>query len=89
VPKITISNTIGLNLFFKTAISILLISNHNSFRVLFDKIPSVYFIGKIYIFKFQRWKWPAKGTVSTVPSDVTEETSRRQLKTFLFNCLDN
>jgi len=33
-------------LFFKTAISILLISNHNSFRVLFDKITSVYFIRK-------------------------------------------
>ena len=36
---------------FQTAISILLISNHNSFRVLFDKIASVYFIWKknIYI----------------------------------------
>jgi len=46
-PKIIISNT---SLFFKTAISILVISNHNSFRVLFDKIASVYFAGKyIYI----------------------------------------
>jgi len=46
-PKSIISNT---NLFFKTAISILVISNHNSFRVLFDKIASVYFVGKyIYI----------------------------------------
>jgi len=46
-PKIIISNT---HLFFKTAISILVISNHNSFRVLFDKIVSVYFAGKyIYI----------------------------------------
>jgi len=46
-PKIIISNT---NLYFKTAISILVISNHNSFRVLFDKIASVYFAGKyIYI----------------------------------------
>jgi len=35
VPKIIINNTISL--FFKTAISILVISNHNSFRVLFDK----------------------------------------------------
>ena len=42
VPNIIISNTI--NLFFKAAISILVISNHNSFRVLFDKIASVYFI---------------------------------------------
>jgi len=35
-----------VNLFFKTAIriSILVISNYNSFRVLFDKIASVYFI---------------------------------------------
>ena len=39
-----INNTI----FFKTAISILLISNHNSFRVLFDKIASVYFIRKTH-----------------------------------------
>ena len=30
--------------FFKAAVSILLISNHNSFRVLFDKSASVYFI---------------------------------------------
>jgi len=28
----------------KTAISILVISNHNSFRVLYDEIASVYFI---------------------------------------------
>jgi len=35
---------------FKTDISILVISNHNSFRVLFDKIAFVYFIWKyIYI----------------------------------------
>jgi len=39
VPKITINNTI--NLLLITAISILVISNHNSFRVLFDKIDSV------------------------------------------------
>ena len=64
VQKITINNTINL-VFFKIAISILLISNHNSFRVLFDKIASVYFIWK-YIFIFQHWKWPAQGT-STVP----------------------
>jgi len=31
-------------LFSQTAISILVISNHNSFRVPFDKIASVYFI---------------------------------------------
>jgi len=30
--------------FLKTTISILLISNRNSFRVLFDKIAFVYFI---------------------------------------------
>jgi len=29
---------------FKTAVSILVTSNHNSFQVLFDKIASVYFI---------------------------------------------
>jgi len=37
VPKILINDKI--NLFRKTAIS-----NHNSFRVVFDKIVSVYFI---------------------------------------------
>ena len=42
VAKIIVNNTI--NLLLKTAISILLISNHNSFRVLFDKIASVYCI---------------------------------------------
>jgi len=40
VPKTVIHDT---NLFL-TAISIFLITNHNSLRVLFDKIASVYFI---------------------------------------------
>jgi len=34
--------------FSETAISFLVISNHKSFRVLFDKIASAYFIGKMY-----------------------------------------
>ena len=42
VPKIIINNAI--NIFLKTAINILAISNHNSFWALFDKIASVYFI---------------------------------------------
>jgi len=42
VPKNMINNTI--NLFFKTAISVLIVSNHNSSRVLFDRIATVYFI---------------------------------------------
>ena len=42
VPKVIINNTI--NLFFKAAVSMLVISNHNGFRVLFDKTASVYFI---------------------------------------------
>jgi len=42
VPNIIINNT--LNLFFETAMSILLISNHNIFRVLIDKNTSAYFI---------------------------------------------
>ena len=42
VPKIIINNTV--NLFYKTAISAFIISNHNSYRVLFYKIASVYFI---------------------------------------------
>jgi len=40
VPKIIINDIV---IFSQTAISILVISNHNSFRVLFDKIASVYF----------------------------------------------
>jgi len=36
VPKIVIIDTV--NLLLKTAISILVISNHNSFRALFDEI---------------------------------------------------
>jgi len=46
LPEIIINNRV--NLFRKTAIRILVISSHNSFRVLFDKIASVYFIWKIY-----------------------------------------
>jgi len=47
VPTIIINET---KIIFKTAISILKISSHNSFRVLFGKIASVYFISKyIYI----------------------------------------
>jgi len=36
-------------IYFKTAISILLISSHDSFRVLFDKIASVYILFEKYI----------------------------------------
>ena len=42
VPKIIINDT--RSLFFITAISILVISNRSSFRVLFAKIAFVYFI---------------------------------------------
>ena len=46
--KIIINDAV--NLFFKTAVGILLISNHSSLRVLFDKIASVYIlVEKIYI----------------------------------------
>ena len=48
VWKIMINDRI--HLFFETAISILVISNRNSFRVLFDKIAFAYFIGKIYLY---------------------------------------
>ena len=64
MPKIITSDTVKL--FSYNAISILVvISNHNSFRVLLDKIASVYFVGKIRLY-FWHWKWPARGT-STVP----------------------
>ena len=39
---LTINSTV--NLILKTVINILVILSHNSFRVLFDKIASVYFI---------------------------------------------
>ena len=48
VPKMTINDTI--NLFLQIALSILVISNHNSFRALFEKIASVYFLWKIYLY---------------------------------------
>ena len=39
----------GHRVYSKTAISILEISNHNSFRVVFDKNASVYFIWRTYL----------------------------------------
>ena len=70
MTKIIINDTIYL--FLKTAISISLISNHNSFRVLFEKIASVYFIWKIYLY------------FSTVPllyrhTFIVAHTNRRQI----------
>jgi len=48
LPKMMINDTISL--LFKSAISIFVISNRNRFRVLFDKIASVYFYLKnIYL----------------------------------------
>jgi len=64
VPKITINNTI--NLFYWTAISILVISNHSSLRVLFDRFASVYFIWKIYLY-FLALEIAGRGNPSTVP----------------------
>ena len=48
IPKIIINDT--KKNYFWTTVSILVISNHNSFWVPLDKIASVYFIGKIYLF---------------------------------------
>jgi len=48
VPKIIINDTI--NFVFLTAINILVITNHDSIRVLFDKPASVYFVGKIHLY---------------------------------------
>ena len=50
VPKIILNDTIDL--FLKTAIIILVISNHNSFLVLTDKTAFVYFIWKMYLYQF-------------------------------------
>jgi len=49
VPKNIINDAIN-SFFIETAISILVISNHNSFRVLYAKIASVYFIRKTYLY---------------------------------------
>ena len=43
VQKIIINSTINL-CFFENPVSILVISNHNSFQLLFDKIASVVFV---------------------------------------------
>ena len=54
VPNESVSRIIRndtTTLFVRTAISILVVSNRNSFRVLFDKITSVHFIRKnVFIF---------------------------------------
>jgi len=66
VPKIVINDAINF-IFFKlqSVISILPTLNHNSFRVLFDKIASVYFIFEKYTY-ILALEMPAQGT-STVP----------------------
>jgi len=47
VPKIIINDTI--NLFF-TAVGILVTSNHNSFRVVFDKLlPNIFYVKNILL----------------------------------------
>ena len=43
----------------------MIISNDNTFRVLFDNTASVYFIRKTTLIRYH-WKWSAQGT-STVP----------------------
>ena len=45
----------------------MVISNHNGFRALFDKIASLYFIWKRYLYLSVGNGWPAHGT-STVPT---------------------
>jgi len=64
VPKNIINNAIKL--FLKAAISSSAISNRNRFRVLFVKKLLTYILFEKYIFIFQHWKWPARGT-GTVP----------------------
>jgi len=53
---------------FLNAISILLISNHNSFRLLFDKIASVYnFLWKTYLDYILPMEMASPGNRGTVP----------------------
>jgi len=82
VPKIIINNT--RNSFRKTAIGILLISNHNSFRVLFDKkklLPYVLFrkYRPIYILALE---FMASRGTSTVP--IVSAQGVRKSGTVLF-----
>jgi len=65
-----------------STINILVISNRDSSRVLFDEIAAVYFIRKIY-FLSEHWKLPAQGT-STVP--VVSAHFRSAFKPFPKQC---
>jgi len=78
VLKIIINNTINLS--FKTAISILAISNNNSFRVLFYKIAYVYFIGKLYLHFSTGWL-QGSGMVSMLDSGAEGPGSNRSRNT--------
>jgi len=64
VPTIIINGTI--NLFYESAISISVISNHSIFRALFGKIASVYFFVSKNIFIFQHLKISAGVEMSLV-----------------------
>ena len=59
VPKIILDDT--MNFFRKLQSAFFVISNHNSFRVLFDKSSSIFFIWKNILIFYHR-KWPAQGT---------------------------
>jgi len=63
VPKIIINNTINL---FLTEISILVISNHNSFRVQFDKIASYVLFEKYICILALKMASPGTSTVPVV-----------------------
>jgi len=64
VPKIIINDTI--NIVLKTAISISVISNHNSFRVLFER-NCFRFEKKVYLYFSIGNGQPMQGT-GTVPT---------------------
>ena len=75
VRKIIINNTINLGLLFKTAISILVVSNHSGFRVLFDEtglLPCILFEKHILYFSIGNGQpQGTSGTMPTVPGRLS------------------
>jgi len=79
VPKIIINNTI--NLFSETAISILVISNHNCFRVLFGAklLPHIAFENCIYILALEMarpWNQHCVGCIGTLSFPIQVTTTQ-------------
>jgi len=86
MPKITINYTV--NLFFNTAIRILVISNRNSFRVLFDRIATVYFTRKIYLYFSIRNGQPREPALCQLYRHTFAPSWKSGLESRIYQCLD-